>query len=713
MGPCAKWVQFYQKEEIAQPPDHFFLKKDVMKTIVRRSGCKPILINGLYAIVVFVFTQTISVAQTTTDSIVAISEIVITGFLPNSPKMTSLNITPYSLTKMREYAPYNLCDALAKLPGVSQMTTGNAIAKPVIRGLYGNRILISLAGLRFDNQQWQDEHGMGLSHIGIQRVEVIKGPAALLYGTDAVGGVINIIEEVPDKEGWQLESGTQMFSNTRGALFDAGLLKRRQSNWWRIRASYENHADYRDGQGVRVLNSRSKGTNLKAGFGFERKRWIQENSYQFSHNQYGFIMDDLAASFSADAPWSRTMAGPHHIVMLNILNSQNTFNVKRATVRLNLGLQSNSRREDEGGGQISLNMHLLSALQKLQWEKAIAEKLSIVVNQQFSFINNTNYGGRILIPDANMLEACLGGYAKYATKKIILEAGLGISAKQIKTKETRTLNSGGKEIQPFTRNNLTANLMAGIAYNPIANLTVKANVASGYRAPNLAELSSNGIHEGVYRFEVGDPAIRTERNMNLDLSVLFSKKVLSLSGSLYYNRFFDYIYLSASGQRYFGFPVFRYHQQGARLYGTEWAASFTPGGSSGLTFHETFSLTKGFLDDGSYLPFVPAAQLRSSVKWQRALHKKIKLFSAAPEVQYVFSQKNPAPFESASNDYLLINCYLSMHLLSAKGDWILGLAGKNIGNKRYADHLSRLKYYGLNNEGINIVFSMRKQLQWK
>src|SRR5437870_5519050 len=142
------------------------------------------------------FTCIAASAQTDTtknDTRYELQEVVVTGFQPNNPKYTSINIEPYSLQQINEKAPFNLSDALAKLPGISQITTGNSISKPVIRGLYGNRILVLLSGLRFDNQQFQDEHGLGLSQIGIDRVEVIRGPASLLYGTEAIGGVINVI----------------------------------------------------------------------------------------------------------------------------------------------------------------------------------------------------------------------------------------------------------------------------------------------------------------------------------------------------------------------------------------------------------------------------------------------------------------------------------------------------------------------------------------
>jgi len=652
------------------------------------------------------------VAQSKPDSLTEIKEVVITGFLPNSPKLTSLNIEPYPLKRMIEKAPFNLCDALAKLPGISQMTTGNSIAKPVIRGLYGNRLLISLSGLRFDNQQWQDEHGLGLSHIGINRVEVIKGPASLLYGSDAVGGVINVIEEKPLQQGMRIDAGTSLFSNSRGTITDIGLNKRKNNKWWRIRLGVENHADYSDGGNISVLNSRGNGYYLKAGFGFERKNWKQENSYNFSYNQYGFILEDLSSSFTADKRWSREMAGPHHIVMLNLLNSQNTFQLKNSLLKLNIGAQSNSRREDEGGGQISLNMHLMSALENLRWEKELSKKLTLVLNQQFNFINNTNYGGRIIIPDANMIEGNIAGYIKVFLNKWIIETGLGINHKNIQTFETRTLNSPGKEIQPFSVSRTAGNGMLGFVLNPSKALSIKSNISSGFRAPNLAELSSNGLHEGVYRFEIGDPSLKVEQNINSDLTAEYSSHQLFVSGSVYYNRFFNYIYLQGTGEKNLGFPVFRYRQQNATIYGSEVLATFKPRALRWFEWTEGFTSTKGLLDKGGYLPFIPALKLNSSLRLSTSFSGKIPTAFAEPEIQYVFPQQQAAQFETNTADYVLLNLATGLTIVAPKGNWTLGLAGKNLTNKKYMDHLSRLKYYGLYNQGINFVLSIRKEITW-
>ncbi len=646
------------------------------------------------------------------DSSHQMKEVVVTGFQKNDPKYSSLNIEPYSLKEMNEKAPFNLSDALAKLPGISQITSGNAISKPVIRGLYGNRILVLFSGMRFDNQQFQDEHGLGLSQIGIDRVEVIKGPASLLYGSDAMGGVINVIEEKPKEQGKTLDAGTQLFSNTLGTLTDLGLGKRSSNKWWRLRLGMETHGDYSDGNNGRVLDSRNKGYYLKAGIGFERPKWIQENSYNFSYSQFGFIIEDINTAFKADDRWSRSMKGPHHNVMLNLFNSQNTFILSNSVLKLNVGAQSNKREEDEGGGQISLNMHLLSLLQSLRWEKELSHKISFVANQQFTYETNTNYGKRILVPDATFLEGNVSGYLKGMFGKFIVELGAGVSDKNIKTIKTNNLNPPGSAVAPFNKNDITANGMAGIVFNANEWLSVKTNLSTGSRSANLAELSSNGMHEGVYRFEVGDPNLKAEQNLNTDLTLEVNKRDWLFSASVYHDRFLNYIYLVNSGTTYFGYPIYFFKQQDAKIFGSELVLDVHPESWHGISFKEVFSATRGELDKDGNLPFIPAFKSATSVRLEKKLKGKISSVFAEPEYVYVFAQDMPSQFETTTGSYYLLNFSSGITVKGRTGNWRVGLAGTNLTNNAYIDHLSRLKAWGMLNQGINFVISARKEIKW-
>ena len=227
------------------------------------------------------------------DSVSVLDKVTVSGIKSQSLKHSPFNIAVLSADDIKNNGSYNLCDALTKIPGVSEITTGIGVSKPVIRGLYGNRIQTVLLGQRFDNQQWQDEHGLGLSIIGIDRIEVLKGPSSLLYGTEAIGGVIKIVEEaVPAPHTKESDVSAALFSNTLGFSVDAGMKKNTGTKNRRLRFGADNHADYSDGDNHRVLNSRFESYNLKASLGYTHKRWTNQNNFYTSFSRFGFITND-------------------------------------------------------------------------------------------------------------------------------------------------------------------------------------------------------------------------------------------------------------------------------------------------------------------------------------------------------------------------------------------------------------------------------------
>ncbi|MEP6595045.1 MAG: TonB-dependent receptor plug domain-containing protein [Ginsengibacter sp.] len=337
------------------------------------------------------------------DSAIILREVVVSGLKVAKINETPVNISSLQVQKMRANGSLNIADALAKLPGISQLSTGPGISKPVLRGLYGNRITVSLSGSRFDNQQWQDEHGVGLNDIGIDRVEIIKGPMALIYGSEAIGGVINIIEEGPAAPGTKTgEVNARLFSNTYGLYADVGFKGASKNRNWRIRGGINSNADYSDGDNKRILNSRFGGYYLKGSLGFTQKKWTSYNNYNGSLDNFGFITIDNQGSKESDGRLSRTMDGPHHTVLLNALSSQNTIRLTASTIKLNVGLQSNLRLENEGGNKISLNMLLSTFLYNFQWIKRVNSTTEFITVNQSIFENNANFGSRIIVPDANM-----------------------------------------------------------------------------------------------------------------------------------------------------------------------------------------------------------------------------------------------------------------------------------------------------------------------
>ncbi len=655
------------------------------------------------AFVVCCIVFTVSVPAQKPDSIPVLGEVVVSGIRVSPVNETSLNIQSLPKSKIAQLGSLNIADALAHLPGISQLTTGPAITKPVIRGLYGNRILAVLSGLKFDNQQWQDEHGLGLTDVGIDRIEVIRGPAALLYGSEAIGGVLNIIEEQPAAPGTkESDVNAGLYSNTLGVSADGGLKVSTGNRSWGFRAGLNSNADYSDGTGKRIRNSRYGGYYLKAFLGWQRGKWTSMNHFTSSLNNFGFITEDNANSFLQDGRWSRNMGGPHHTVLLNVVSSENTIRRKHSELEIDAGIQSNLRMENEGDHKISLNMLLSTLLWRVAWKKMVATHTELIVSNNSQFENNTNFGSRIIIPDANLFESGISVFLRHHLHKVVIEAGAGASLRSIHTIETAGVNTPGKSIRPFDKTKPSINGSLGVALNPSAAWTVKANAGTGFRSGNLAELSSDGLHEGTLRYEIGDPDLKIEQNVMGEFSIAWHRGSFEASANIFYNRFFNYIYLDPAGTTYLGFEVFRFRQFDASLAGSEDRVALNLPALGMMHIESNFSTVRGKLAGGANLPFIPPSRWMQEARYPWHA-KNIENGYAFVNVTTTYRQDHPAEFETSTAGYTLLNAGIGASLHMGNRTVTINIAGNNLLNKNYYDHLSRFRDYGIHNIGRNVV----------
>lgn len=651
-----------------------------------------------YFFTVAVVAFTTAAAQNSVDSIPVLDEVTVSGIKQQALRHTPFNISVLSLKQMQNAVNYNVSDALSKIPGISKIGTGNGIAKPVIRGLYGNRIQTVLLGLRFDNQQWQDEHGLGLSIIGIDRIEVLKGPSSLLYGTEALGGVIKIVEEnIPDAGTKESDINASLFSNTLGLSINGGVKKNTGAKNWRIRFGVDSHADYSDGNNKRILNSRFASYNLKASLGYTHKNWINQNNFYSSFSRFGFIMKDNTDRKPLDGRFSRTLDGPYHAVLFNILSSENTLFLKHSKLQINGGIHSNLRLENEGGNHISLNMFLNTFTYNAKWFKEIGENTELILGNESQYQINTNYGSRVIIPDANLFETSVSAYIKKKVQLVDFETGLSLNERHLSTKYTPNIDYSSGEIYPFTKWYTSVNGNAGIAINP-GLWNIKLNASTGYRSPNLAELSSNGLHEGTFRYEIGNPKMKVEQNLNLEININYEGPVIDFYSAVYLNMFRNFIYLSPTGTELYGFDIYRFLQGDAKLYGSEISLHIKPWEK--IESYTSFSTVTGKLASGKYLPFIPADKIVQDV-----IVKPSKNFSCKAGADFVFSQDHPGDFETSTENYWLLHASLSLSIYGKRNIKIT-VAGDNLLNKAYFDHLSRFKYFDIYNMGRNIYASV-------
>lgn len=635
-----------------------------------------------------------------------LSEVEVVGTQVSAPRNNPRRVDVMSADEMRERGALSVSDAVAKLPGVTQLTTGVGISKPVIRGLYGNRVQVNALGQRFDNQQWQDEHGLGLSSVGIDRVEVIKGPAALQYGSDAIGGVINVLEEKPAAVGTTEQSvRLGLMSNTGGGSLAYGIKKSAEKLWWRLAAGADSHGDYSSSGDTRVLNSRFAMYNAKGSVGWRKGRWTSANHVHVSLSQFGFVFDTAARSIG-DARYSRSFAGPHHQVLFAMFGSENTLYGDRTKWKINAGWTTNQRQEQEGGNKISLDMLLNTASLTVQATTRKGEHGEWTNGVSLLFQTNTNLGSRIIVPDATTLEGSAFTYYRHKLEKAVFEAGLRVDDRAITTLATLNLNPPDADVAPFSRSWSAVNGSLGLAWDPAEELNIKASVSSGYRSGNLAELSSNGLHEGTARYEIGDPRLNIERNICAELGFTWEwEEQVEVSVTGYRNQFLDYIYLAPTGTEYVGFQIYRFLQTDAVLQGGEASIDLHPKGLKAIDATLSYSMVRADKSDGTPLPFIPADRLRAEVR--AAIGPD---FWVRPGMTGVMAQTRPDVFETSTPAYSLFNVQAGANLKWNKRPLSLSIFCNNLTDERYVDHLSRFKYFQLNDIGRNVGLSLQLTL---
>tara|TARA_R110002050_G_scaffold93616_2_gene195509 strand:- start:5237 stop:7477 length:2241 start_codon:yes stop_codon:yes gene_type:complete len=657
--------------------------------------------------------QKMNFAVNLVRSDVLLDEIVVTSYQEESTRQTSIHIEPLNLREINQRGSFNLNEALTAVTGVNQFSTGIGISKPVIRGLSGNRVQVLLSGLRFNDQQWQDEHGLGISALGISKVEIIKGPMSILYGTEAMGGLINIVEEkAPPAGTFQNDYSAQFHSNTLGGVLQAGTKANYGDHWYRLRLSLSSHSDYSDGQNERVLNSRFQAYQLKSSYGFTKENWQSTEHYQLSYSRSGFIFNDFSHFMSADPRWSRSMTGPYHAVLLNRFSSVNEIKLSDSRLKLNAGFQSNLRSENEGGGELSLVMHLLSLQYALKWHKALKNNWSLVLSNTSNLQSNSNYGKRKIVPDAWLAESSVSAYLKKKLPKIVLEYGLGAGVKHIKTLSTNTVNTAEKEIEPFKQTRPFYNALLGMSYNPAKKWNLKLNLSTGVRSPNLAELSANGLHEGIYVYEIGNPTLKNEQNINADLGLNYFGKQFQFGLSAYYNYFYRYLYLLPSKEEWFGFPVSRFTQMDALIKGLEAELVYHPEILNGLKVSVNYTGLIGQLRNGDFLPFMPAQSIKPELRYEGPEKSKFLSYYFVNS-NFVLSQKLVSPSESTSPSYQLVNAGFGFSRRTKKAYYSLNISANNLLNTAYYSHLSRLKNFDLLNIGRDISINLKIRFNHK
>lgn len=670
-----------------------------------------------------------------------------------STKRASQPITIVRHDDLVKTTSSNLIDALSKtVPGVSAITTGPAISKPVIRGLSYNRVVVVNDGIRQEGQQWGDEHGIEIDEYSAQRVEVLKGAASLMYGSDAIAGVINIQSQLPAPEGTlrgNIISEYQTNNHLRGFGGNVGGTK--NGFHWNAYGSFKGAQDYSNRYDGRVFNSKFYNANFGGMVGLT-KSWGHSYLSASNFNQYvGMIeggRDSATGAFTkANAAGGYSIASgkdfkqvtpevPYQHVQHFKVISDNVFNLGRSRLDAVFGFQRNQRREfgnavNTATPDAYFDLKTANYSFDFHFPNAGSFKTSAGISGMYQ--SNQNKAEEVLIPDYNLFD--IGGfiYTQYTKNKLSFNAGARFDNRHLRSKEMMVDN-----IQKFTAfnkqfSNISAS--AGLSYQASDAITLKANIAKGFRAPNMAELASNGAHEGTLRYEVGSTALKSENSYEADGGAELNTQHVSFSASLFYNYINNFIfyrrvqnaaggdsllYDSEADER---LQVFRFAQQSAYLYGGELLVDIHPHPLDWLHFENTLTYVRAqfteAVDGSKNVPFIPAARYISELRGNfLPKGKSLKNVYVMMTADYTFKQNHPFigyNTETTTNDYLLFNAGIGADVVSkGKTVFTIALAGNNLGNVAFQNHLNRLKYLDINNvTGRQGVYEMGRNFSIK
>lgn len=636
------------------------------------------------------------------ESAVEMEEVIVSTPFHRLQRENVMKVEQISIEKLNALGNITLADGIKNISGVNIISTGTGIGKPVIRGLSSNRVLTYTQGVRLENQQFGDEHGLGINDSGIESIEVIKGPASLLYGSDALGGVLYINPEKFAAAGeTHADVNSTYFSNSLGTSTNLGVQTSGEKLKFLIRGGYSSFSDYKTGDSYRVTNSRFHEKDLKTGFQFRNQKIKSELRYNYNRTDVGIPEEILTQSHS------KNLDIPFQKIDNHILSLDNTLYLDHSKFDLTMGYVFNDRREFEDDfDEADLHMKLNTFNYDLKYHLPQMGKFETIVGLQGMFQKNGNSGEEVLIPDAQTTDVGLMATTHYHLEKVDLQAGLRFDSRKIDSEEARIFEDF--DFIPALNKSFTSFTAAlGGKIDLSEQILVRLNFASGFRAPNLAELTSHGIHEGTNRYEIGNRNLNTEQNFQTDLSVDYRNEHIEIFANGFYNLVDQYIFLSPSEEFIDGYRVYHYLQHDAALYGGEIGFHLHPHPLDWLHLESSFEMVSGKIKKGEYLPLIPANALKNTVRIAFHDGKTRKNSSVFVNLEHVFDQNHPGSFETRTGGYSLLNAGIQSGFDFEKFQIKVALNGTNLTDKKYISHLSRFKPEGIFDIGRSININLK------
>ncbi len=674
-----------------------------------------------------------------------LNELVVTGVTGDTKlKNATAPISIVRPQELRATASTNIIDAITHLPGMAQLTTGSGISKPIIRGLGYNRVVVMSEGVRQEGQQWGDEHGVEVDGGSVNSVEILKGPASLMYGSDAMAGVVILHSQPAPAEGTMRANASTEYQTNNGLFgYSLSFAGNQKGFVWDARFSHKMAHAYKNKYDGYVPGSQFQERAGRLRLGLQKSwghSWLTWTTYHLTPSIIEGERDEETGELlcSSPSPKSYSESLPFQQVKHYKLVWDNSVNLSSGMLKAIVGYQQNRRKEyeeDMDEYEAFFKLHTLTYDLRYLTHEWNGWKLSAGVGGMYQ--QSLNKGEEALIPEYRLFDFGIFATASQRLDRWTLNAGVRYDHRRVHSDEF--IDEGELRFSDLQRhfNGVTGSI--GAVWNVSDHLDLRLNVARGFRTPNLSELASNGVHEGSQRYEIGNGGLKAEYSLQADLGLDFTSQYVSAQLALFANRIDNYIFMHRLPEEVEeGYLTYAYTQGDARLLGFEAGIDVHPIHS--LHFENTFSYVDARQLHQSdehikYLPYTPAPRWTSEVKWELAHHSH-------PTMGYHSHHTHHSKGLSADNLYVAagLECYLAQHHIYSADDtetptpsytlvnlsagtdltWNgrkfaeLYVTADNLLNRAYQNHLSRLKYSDINRvTGRQGVYNMGRNVTFK
>jgi iron complex outermembrane receptor protein len=629
----------------------------------------------------------------------------------------------------------SLGDMLKGISGVQSLQTGSSISKPIIHGMHSSRVIILNQGVRQEGQQWGSEHAPEVDPFVSKNIQVIKGPAGLRYGGDAIAGII-LMEpnSLPDTSGITGEAQTIFFTNGRqfvtSGMLEGGIKK--ANGWgWRVQGTLKNGGNIKTAN-YYLANTGIEEQNFSTALGFKNQTWGTDLFISRFHSVIGIYsgshvgnVNDLKIAIASDRPFEiytptsfiRETERPNQDITHSLVKFKAYLNLSNSTIRMNVAHQDNQRLEFDvmrlGKNINTLNFNLETLSAEILMDEANSSK-SWKGQFGLTFLTqgNRTSGNRVNLPTLtssllpNYYLNNLGVFAleRYVNQKMDIDLGLRLDAKDIEIH--RPIQNYSSNIKRDINNYLGLSGSLGLKYHWTTNFENHLIVARAFRAPSPNELFSNGVHHGAGAYELGDPFLKGETAYNISLNSLYRTEQLEIEIGLYNNNIQHFIYLKPlmdQGEPIFittvrgSFPAFTYEQIDASFKGMDGQVSYHI--SDAWSLQQKTSIVRAYDElNQAYLVNIPPDRFDYLVRYQFKKYKQYVSFGMT-QISMQKRVEINSDFSPPPKAYMLGQVHWGISI--PKFDF--GISITNAFNQSYRDYLNRFRYFA-DEQGQNISF---------